>query len=137
MINVTDAAIMTSYLTAWTNTHNALARKMKDRNGALKGAIPMETVEVVIKLPKDEYDYIQLYGSIKPFSGNYIAKQIVNGTVLPKGHTDLIDRQDLINAIEQKAKRLENLDTINGLCGAVSLAYEAEIVIEADKEVEG
>ena len=29
-------AIMTSYLTAWTSTHNALVRKMKDRNGALK-----------------------------------------------------------------------------------------------------
>ena len=35
-MNVADVAIMTSYLTAWTSTHNALARKMKDRNGALK-----------------------------------------------------------------------------------------------------
>ena len=46
MINVADVAIMTSYLTAWTNTHNALARKMKDQNGALKGAIQMETVDL-------------------------------------------------------------------------------------------
>ena len=46
MINVTDVAIMTSYLTAWTNTHTALARKMKDRNGALKGATQMKTVEL-------------------------------------------------------------------------------------------
>lgn len=47
MINVTDVAIMTSYLTAWTNTHNALARKMKDRNGVLKEVIQMETVEYI------------------------------------------------------------------------------------------
>ena len=46
MINVADVAIMTSYLTAWTNTHNALARKMKDQNGALKGAIQMKTVDL-------------------------------------------------------------------------------------------
>ena len=45
MINVTDVAIMTSYLTAWTNTRNALARKTKDRNGVLKGAIQMKTVK--------------------------------------------------------------------------------------------
>ena len=46
----------------------------------------------------------------------------------------MIDKESLIKAIEQKTKRLKNLDTINGLCGAVALAYEAETVIEAYKE---
>ena len=59
----------------------------------------METVEVVIRIPKDEYDYIQLYGLILPFS----AKQIINGTVLPKGHGRLIDADSMkrIDAIQR------------------------------------
>ena len=65
-----------------------------------------------------------------------LAEAIKNGTVLPKGHDDLIDKKNLIKAMEQKAKRLDNLDTINGLCGAVALAFEAETVIAADKENE-
>lgn len=56
MINVTDVAIMTSYLMAWTNTHTALARKMKDRNGALKGAIQMETVELYECMNCEHFD---------------------------------------------------------------------------------
>lgn len=70
----------------------------------------------------EEYDY-------------EVTRAIINGTVLPKGHTDLIDRQALIHSIEQKAKRLCNLDTINGLCGAVAIVFDALTIIEADKEV--
>ena len=95
----------------------------------------MDTVEVVIKIPKIEYKLLHRYLEIAPNKNKAFTMAILNGTVLPKGHTDLIDRQDLINAIEQKAKRLDNLDTINGLCGVVALAFEAEALIEADKEV--
>lgn len=37
---------------------------------------------------------------------------------------DYISRQALIKAIEEKSKELKNLDTINGLCGAVNIALE-------------
>lgn len=30
----------------------------------------------------------------------------------------------LVNKIEEKIKRLDNLDTINGLLGAINIAYE-------------
>ena len=85
----------------------------------------METVEVVIRIPKDDYEYIQLYGSIKPFSGNFIAKQIKDGTVLQKGHGRLIDadtyRKEMLDSREfDFFKRLDMQPTI----------------IEADKEVE-
>lgn len=56
----------------------------------------METVEVVIRINKDEYNFMKHFYEIRAFSGHYIAKQIVNGTVLPKGHGRLIDA-DAIN----------------------------------------
>lgn len=97
----------------------------------------METVEVVIRIPKRTYDRVSERGIIAyGDDAYYIGHAIKNGTVLPKGHGDLIDKENLVKAIEQKAKRLKNLDTINGLCGAVALAYEAETVIEADRETE-
>ena len=90
----------------------------------------METVEVVIKIPKEEYDYIQLYGSIKPFS----AKQIINGTVLPKGHGRLIDADKL----KERYLYMSNDDTaIEGMEYVTKGMIEnAEVVIEADKEAE-
>ena len=95
----------------------------------------METVEVVIRIPKRTYDRVSERGIIAyGDDAYYIGHAIGNGTVLPKGYGDLIDRQALIHSIEQKAKRLSNLDTINGLCGAVAIVFNAPTVIEADKE---
>lgn len=97
----------------------------------------METVEVVIRIPKEYKDYIEGGAGIIPDKIiQYLFNALDNGTVLPKGHTDLIDRQALIHSIEQKAKRLSNLDTINGLCGAVAIVFDAPTIIETDKEVE-
>ena len=64
----------------------------------------------------------------------YMVGAVMNGTPLPKGYGKLIDADKLIKAIEKKSKRLKNLDTINGLCGAVALIYEAEAIIEADED---
>lgn len=89
----------------------------------------MDEIEVVIKIPEE---WIEQFKAFKHPST--LETIILQGTVLPKGHGGLIDKESLIKAIEQKAKRLKNLDTINGLCGAVALAYEAKTVIEADKE---
>ena len=55
-------------------------------------------------------------------------------TPLPKGHGRLIDADSLIKAIEEKAKRLSNADTINGLCGAVALIFDVPTIIEAESE---
>jgi len=94
----------------------------------------METVEVVIRLPKDEYNYIQLYGGIKPFSTNFIAKQIKNGTVLPKGHRDLIDRDRLIG----RCLFMSNDDTaIEGMEYVTKgMIKTAPTIIKADKDGE-
>lgn len=53
--------------------------------------------------------------------------------VLSKGYGRLIDADAYQTKLEEKAKRLNNLDTINGLCGAVALLSDTETIIEADK----
>ena len=37
---------------------------------------------------------------------------------------DAVSRAEAIKAMEDKAKGLKNLDTINGLCGAVAILYD-------------
>ena len=37
---------------------------------------------------------------------------------------DLISRADAIKAMQDKAKKLKNEDTINGLCGAVAILFD-------------
>ena len=59
---------------------------------------------------------------------------VKKGIPLPKNHGRLIDADSLIKAIEEKAKRLSNADTINGLCGAVALIFDEPTIIEAEKE---
>lgn len=85
----------------------------------------METIEVVIKIPKEEYYYIQLYGSIKPFSGNFIAKQIKNGAVLPQGHGRLKDIDQIIN---------DGID--KGFCDWYDEMEMADTIVKEDNEVE-
>ena len=99
----------------------------------------METVDVMIRIPKKQLESLQKIanGTWGLMNLNSTEIAILNGTVLPKGHTDLIDRQALIHSIEQKAKRLSNLDTINGLCGAVAIVFDAPTIIEADNDKEG
>lgn len=86
----------------------------------------METVEVVIKLPKE--DYAQ-YKSIAEWmvsnnfnTNNTLTKLqicIANGTVLPKGHGRLFDERDIVSG---------NYEVVG------NRIYELEPIIEADKE---
>ena len=89
----------------------------------------METVEVVIRINKDEYNFMKHFQEIKAFRGHYIAKQIVNGTVLPKGHGRLIDADKI---------QFENadFDTYGDYSRAFDAIDQADTIIEADKEAE-
>ena len=51
----------------------------------------------------------------------------------PSECDDCISRQALIKAIEEKSKKLKNLDTINGLCGAVNIALELPSVTPTER----
>ena len=108
----------------------------------------METVEVVTRINKDEYNFMKHFSEIKAFSGHYIAKQIVNGTVLPKGHGRLIDVDAFIKSMQTASKTrkydelwIDNFLTVDDVFNAVIASIknkgtsngDAPTVIEADK----
>lgn len=87
----------------------------------------METVEVVIKMPKSEYEELTRGGyTWWGRHGEYIKK----GTLLPKGHGRLIDADAAtkeINAFQDAfAMYTDNMGKYNIVCAAPT-------VIEADK----
>lgn len=93
-------------------------------------------VEVVIKIPKKEYDYM----IANPTRYNVcddetlLYNHIKNGTVLPKGHGRLVD----VDKLKERYLYMSNDDTaIEGMEYVTKGMIEnAEVVIEADKEAE-
>ena len=82
-----------------------------------------ETVEVVIRLPKDIYDiFVKNAETIKanPLSFQTI-NAVLNGTVLPKGHGRLIDADAILE--EPYGNTYKDINI-------------AETIIEADKDGE-
>ena len=58
----------------------------------------METVEVVIRIPKEYKDYIEGGAGIIPDKIiQYLFNALDNGTVLPKGHDALLDARQLMD----------------------------------------
>ena len=78
-------------------------------------------IELVIKLPEELYE---AYKGRPPMLGDkgmdMIAQSIANGVPLPKGHGDLVDRNDL------------SLMTIHLIDGV--FICDASTIIKADKE---
>lgn len=86
----------------------------------------METVEVVVKIPKKKYDVLMETGDC---SLNHNERAIKHGTVLPKGHGDLKDMDDLCYKSRYGCKgHCDYLHTCN--------LYDAPTVVAADKEIE-
>ena len=87
----------------------------------------MEQIELVIRMSKDTYETICNAGS----DCNWIisAEEIIHGTLLPKGHGDLIDRS-----------KLEMSDIAPEPWYRPMMAYteweidDADVVVGADKE---
>jgi hypothetical protein len=87
----------------------------------------MADIELVIKIPEEEYKIIKNYTA--PMT--WIERLIKNGTPLPKGHGDLIDISN-IDVIELEDSshfiRHEKGDDVD-------VYISAPIIIEADREV--
>lgn len=90
----------------------------------------MTFIEVVIKIPESDYKFLKEKEKKEPSNLNYIARKILTGTVLPKGHERLIDVKDLKKDLiymsdfsDAKGVWEEDID-------------DAETIIEADKEIE-
>lgn len=88
----------------------------------------METVEVVIRIPKEKYYVIMETGNC---GLSHNERAIKHGTVLPKGHGDLKDydaiKSDYIRKMSVFMSEEERMDL---LCTIVD---EAPTIIDADR----
>ena len=95
----------------------------------------MADIELVIKIPEEIYNRFGYEYSeenlISKYTNDAILEAFCNGTPLPKGHGDLIDRNDLL-------KHYDNTTYHNGIeerkIHFVQIGYvnDAPIIIEAD-----
>ena len=86
-----------------------------------------DTVEVVVKIPKLAYESIMNYNSIKDVGADYIRE----GTVLPKGHGDLVDRKEVLGYAYPNDTPLGfTMDVVN-----TDDINEIKAIIKADGEV--
>lgn len=84
----------------------------------------METVELVIKIPDEEYRKIS--NSNPSYADDFsIYYAIKNGTLLPKGHGRLIDADALENYIKEDADEWDKY--------ALAYVEDTPTIIEADK----
>lgn len=87
----------------------------------------METVEVVIRIPKDDIETIKKL-KVQGFASRHEIA-ILNGTVLPKGHGRLIDADAL------EIKNLASSVSHTNIWGVAPLDIDiAPTIIEADKD---
>ena len=93
----------------------------------------MADVELVIKISEEEYEYCKTWELMSP-----IAKAIVNGTQLPKGHGDLVDRDEINDrfyGIWRELKSYSNKPSQKELLDKWSMCMDdAPTIIEANEE---
>lgn len=107
----------------------------------------MADIELVIKIPEDEYGWIiksdaTVFANIS--SKECMLHAIKNGTPLPKGHGRLKDENEIIKAIEDRVNFLKENDAVFmrlrkdiDILGCIpKIRTEVPTIIEADKEDE-
>ncbi len=89
----------------------------------------MADIELLIRIPEEDYrsfkedeKYIRENAETESYSLDRLEVALLNGTPLPKGHGDLVDRNDL------------SLMTVHMVDGV--FICDAPTIIEADKEKE-
>lgn len=100
-------------------------------------------IEVVIKIPESIIEHLKdgSFGARKEDRATLV-DAVMNGTLLPKGHGDLIDRSKIYKAIPAEEDNctgmgmtLEEMDAYNdGIDAMYNLMRGAKPIIEADKE---
>lgn len=84
----------------------------------------METVEVLVRIPKKEFEELQSNYAWWGKHGEYIK----NGTVLPKGHDRLIEGDKLIEKIKPLISNKAIIEAID------TIITFSPTVIEADED---
>ena len=84
-------------------------------------------MQIVIDIPEAEYDLIV---NDEACGLNFLTKAIANGTPLPKGHGDLIDRNEI-----EYMKAIHDLvwGKITSSECATKIKYSAPTIIKADE----
>ena len=87
----------------------------------------MSDIELVIKIPEEEYKCVQITGCI----GNKtcISNAIYNGTPLPKGHGRILDEKDILDTKNNDGGWYDLVDMPEYIAGV-------KAIIKADKEQE-
>jgi hypothetical protein len=80
-----------------------------------------------IELYKKAHDGIQINFNSVWFNAEYIEPTTKNDLGV-----DCVSRADAIKAMQDKAKKLKNEDTINGLCGAVAILFDMPSVTQQE-----
>ena len=89
----------------------------------------MEDIELVVKIPKEEYDLIV---NDEACGLNVLTRAIANGKKLPKGHGDLKDVKDILNKINLNYNNHQLIDAES----LKDMIVTTSTIIEADKEQE-
>lgn len=55
----------------------------------------MADIELVVKIPEEAYNFLQ-NGGVDWLGAEHILDRVANGIPLPKGHGDLIDRDEIL-----------------------------------------
>lgn len=90
-------------------------------------------MQVVIDIPDDEYQRIMQHYKQFPRDLSRYERRIIDGTPLPKGHGDLIDRSKLVpDCYELEIHDGE--DWRNEYCGVslTQIEIDAEVLVKAD-----
>ena len=96
----------------------------------------MANIELVIKIPKEQYNAIKsnLYNTFPAEMKEWGLEAIRNGTPLPKGHGRLIDADALNTRMEQRMDRIGDDESIWEASNVkTALDILAPTIIEADK----
>ena len=99
----------------------------------------MADIELVIKIPEEMYQKIKetsrfISGRRSGRSFDYILFNAVNnGIPLPKGHADLISKEQAIDLVEFYQLNPQHFDFVN----LIDEIKDEKPIIEADKESEG
>ena len=88
-------------------------------------------MQIVIEVPEEEYKNKTLTGYFGAYS-KQLDDIIYNGTPLPKGHGDLIDKNEIIKRYEGDCGRRIYVDNF-----IHDIELNTSTIIEADTESEG
>ena len=96
----------------------------------------METVDVIIRLPKEYKDYIKCRSGIIPDKIiQYLFNALDNGTVLQKGHGKIIDESTITEVYVNRTEP-EEINGIQTYSRIEIIGTNAPPIIKADTESE-